>query len=321
MFKELFSKSSNRSLPSEAHMLLLSKFINAHDPAQFRGEMWNQVLSEDVKTALGRLVSDKMLVSAATADAIVAAHSSQALRDMLKARGLKVSGTKPDLVARLVTSDPNGMAALAQKLKYLCCSAEAQVTAQAYVQSCREKQQRVMAESMSLLHSGHLEEALKLIWNYEAAQVFPRGAGVDWHRMDTKKELNFLKTILSIRPGILRDVPEAERRPLGIAAAMMHLWGQGKLPVPVPDGAVGSPKLGFETSARMIIFAASNERLMAAFKETGVKYVNISVVSDSCPTCQAFKGVKFSVSETPELPCPTCTHVFGCRCIPVVGEW
>src|SRR5690606_35291151 len=125
----------------------------------------------------------------------------------------------------------------------------------------------------------------------ERTEVMPRGLGIDWNSEGMGQHLEAQASgILRSAPSFLASVPRAEAPRFRAAAAMMALTGENRAKHWLPEHMRGHPGLDLDTTARMYLFAASNERDLAQMRESGVfKQVRVSHMGEySCPACQAF---------------------------------
>ena len=106
---------------SPAHLLLLSKFLRGDSPSGYeRAEGWEQVLHETPRKAIERFINEDALDPAGLHESLDIKFKGADLKAMLKKRGLKVSGSKPELIERLIQNDPTGMQ---MPLRILQCTA------------------------------------------------------------------------------------------------------------------------------------------------------------------------------------------------------
>lgn len=301
---------------SQAHLLLLSKFLA---PAQSdfisNPDEWQTVLGEDIQKAVKRFLQEGFLIEADLAGKLDARLKVTELKDLLKQRGLKVSGRKSDLIQRLIDHDQQGMEHIIRGIRVLICSDEGRRIAEDY--RAQEDAERQEAENQvwQLLQSGKLRSACEKMAEYEAKQVFPRGLDIDWKNYTPDQDEAMLRIIFSKTPKILSGVSLTKLDTLRMAAAMSMLWGTSSVRRWLPPDFTSDVTMDAEAAARMFEFYAHSLTAIAEYKASNVvKQVQVLSVSDCCPECKKINGRRFDLNKAIELPYEHCTHRMGCRC-------
>lgn len=306
---------------SEPHLLLLERFRYAAAIDDVLSRNWGNVLGEPPQVALQRFIDEGLIVTAGLVAKIGRAFKSADLKPFLKERGLPVSGRKEVLIERLVTADPDRMTEVVSHLHLLECSGDARLIVESYLDRKQAAKDAAVQDSMNLIYTNDFKEAVLVVSNYEARQVLKRGLGIEWSTYDPSADVDLITTIFTTKPKILNDLKEHEWKPLRIAAAMMHLWGTNRCAEWLPNGFDRTGRFDPDTACRMLIFHAQTVRNISEWREMGINEVTIlSCGKDSCPACKRHADRKFSLDDTPELPCSSCTHSMGCRCefLPVI---
>jgi len=321
MFRWLRKKDWKNSAP---HLLLLSKFRHGDSPEHYeRAEHWESVLKESSQKAIQGFVKDGTLEPAELPELVDFKFKVAELKNMLKERQLQVSGRKADLIDRLIENDREGMVEATKGLRILKCSEEGEKLANDYLNQEKEKREKAEKEVLNLLGKRSFSKAVKVVAEFEASQVFPRGFGIDWSSYSGESDVEDLNTIFGRIPGILKGLDEDRLERLRFAAAMMHLWGTNKASPWLSDDFETGIYLERDAAARMLVFHASHLRNIKQYKEAGVKTVEILGVDDAntCPACKKISGKKYRIDKVPELPNPDCTCEIGCRCTTVAGDF
>lgn len=311
-----FSKSFDWK-KSEAHLLLLSKFINGQEVDYFvkHGD-WGEVLNEQTQKAIKRFADEGMLTDADLETIVSYKYKVSDLKNLLKQRGLAISGSKDELVKRILQADKAGMLKLTVGIKLLTCTQSGREIAEQYLASEKEKRLKVEEQVIDYLAKRMFKEASITVANYEAGQVFARGIGVDWKHHNPKREIEILYSIFNNKPEILSKLEDAKLEPLRIGAAMMELWGENRASKWLPADFETGISMDKDSAARMLVFNAQGKETLKEFNESGVvKYIEILATPDSCESCKKLKGKRYKLSEAPKLPNPNCTHELGCRCV------
>src|SRR5487761_2380516 len=134
---------------SEAHLLLLTKFIFATPFSNFSGsDYWESALGESPAIAIARFQSEGLLTEPTLEQKLSSGFGLAELKRKLKDYGLKQSGRKPELAARLVEFDADEMQRMDSGLNLSVCSvAGAEISSQI---NARNEQLRNSVEQNSL---------------------------------------------------------------------------------------------------------------------------------------------------------------------------
>ena len=304
---------------SGPHLLLLKRFLHGAEMREANDERWAAVLRESETAAVARLESEGLLVEAPFEAAIQSAFQAKELKAFARERGLKVSGTKPELAQRLIAADATGSRHLLGARRFLICSDQGKQLADAYVQEQKTARAEAEQVTLELLKKRRLQEAAKAVASFEAKQVFARGLGIDWEASeDPVGSVGELESIFSGTPQILAGIGQDKLDALRIAAGMDILWGTNAASRWLPEGFESGSRLDLDVAARMLIFYASHKRNLAGYSSIA-KRVRLSAVRDeqTCAACQKIDGQTFAFGSLPELPYAKCTSEMGCRCMDV----
>jgi hypothetical protein len=306
---------------SKAHLLLLSKFIHAnrfedfarHD---FWKNWWNNELGEPSSKAIKRFVDEGMLMAATDLNDLFSyKYKVTELKDMLKQRGLPVSGRKEDMIERLVHTDPEGVRKAVAGLGLLICTQRGHGIAQQYLVDSKEKRDKVERQVVEYLRNRKFREASLAVAAYETEQVFPRGMGVDWKHYNPNHDIDMLNSIFGSKPRIIAQLGDEKLEALRIAAAMMALWGENKAKKWLPANFETGLSYDNETAARMFVFHGVHRSTFEQYRSGGIDYVEVLPALDSCESCKKLAGKHYKLNDAPELPNEHCTHKMGCRCV------
>jgi hypothetical protein len=311
-----FSQSFNWK-ESKAHVLLLSKFIRAQEASYFEEHgYWEKVLNESPQIAIKRFINGGMLASVDLSTVVSHKYKVSELKALLKQRRLVASGTKDELVQRLVQADKRGMMELTAGMDLLICTQAGREISEQYIAAEKEKRVKVEQQVVEYLAKQMFKEASLAVANYETEQVFPRGMGVDWKHHDPQGDIRELTAIYKNKPRILSKLDDAKLPYLRIAAAMMSLWGENTAAKWIPPNFETGLSMDNDTAARMLLFNAYNLGALEGYKDSGVvHYVEIKAALNSCESCKKLHAQRYKLNEAPELPNPSCTYDLGCRCV------
>ena len=301
---------------SKAHWFLLSKFIHPQNPNDFtKSDIWKNILGEKPVQSIKRFLDEGLIITADLKNVLAYKYKVTELKDMLKQRGLPVSGRKDDMVERLETADPVGMKKLITGLTAFECTQRGRELTEKFLSYEREKHSHVEQQVLEYIKRRMFKKASLAVASYEAEQVFPRGIGIDWKHYNPANDVKMMNTIFNGKPKILSKLSDTKLEIIRQGAAMMKLWGKNTAKEWVPPDFETGLSLDVDTVARMFSFYASHKATLDQFRKSGVvKHVKILTMHDSCDACKKMARKKYKLSEMPELPYEHCTHEMGCRC-------
>ena len=213
---------------SDAHLLLLTKYCDGNSPDTYMGsEDWESVLGEKPREAIGRFLDESMLQPAELPRILDYNFTASELKSMLRQKAIKVSGRKAEIILRLIENDAAGMRAITKTATIYECTVQGAQLAHIYLKEHRERKLITEQESMAMLVKQDFVEAVRLMSQYEAAQVFPRGIGIDWSSFDYEPLVETLRVIFGRPPGILKGLNRNRLGEVRVAAGMVQLWGVG----------------------------------------------------------------------------------------------
>jgi hypothetical protein len=191
-----------------------------------------------------------------------------------------------------------------------------------YVEAKKAEREGTEQEVLSLLEKEDYSEAVRVVAQFEAKQVFARGIGIDWKNYDGSWDVESLKVIFKMTPAILRGMEEKRLSQLRPAAGMMLLWGTRTARRWFPKGFETRIHLDSDTVCRMLVSHARSERQLDAMEKLDAgqiaAQVEWSTSSDDgvCQECQALAGRVFTAKEARGMiPHPLCSCENGCRCV------
>lgn len=307
---------------SSAHLLLLSKFRRGDSPERYRdAEYWADALKEPPIKAIDRFRKSGMVELAELPELLAYQFKIPDLKSLLRERGLKISGRKAELIYRLIEHDPKSMKEATKDLMVYRCTGEGLRLAEAFLADEKKKKQATEREAYCLLEQKQFPKAVRVVADYEASQVFPRGIGIDWNNYNVKSDVYSLKAIFEKTPKIITGIDKKQLKTLRLAAAMMQLWGTNTAKRWLPSDFETGIHLDGNAAARMLALHASHIRDMEGYKTAGVKTVKIMGANDErvCPECKKIQGTQYRLGNVPELPYANCTCEIGCRCFTIMG--
>ncbi|MGC4098957.1 MAG: TerB N-terminal domain-containing protein [Nitrospira sp.] len=215
---------------SPTHIELLSVFSKPHDVYHIL--TWQTIrtmLGETTEDAIDRFVRDSLLIPATLEESIAVVLQVVELKKLLEARDLRLSGSKRELVERLVKADLNWTEKLLRNHEVMKCSIAALTILDD--RKYRQSQDLEVAQKLSYksLKNGNPMDAYKSYVDYHKRYSnFPYKNGPY-----TIKELQF---ILNKNPKALGNINREDLRLLQAAAGMGSLWGDIKPELWLPEG-------------------------------------------------------------------------------------
>ena len=271
--------------------------------------------------ALNRFISDGVLVGVDVSGLLSYKYSVSALKEMLKQRGLQVSGRKDEIIQRLMCADPNGMKQVVAGLSLMQCSKLGKELVEKYLTAEKDDRLKIEQQVMAYLVKREFQEASLLVADYMKKQVFTQGIGIDWKNYNPDKDIEILAAIFKAKPELLSGLDDEKLQNLQLGAAMMQLWGEKEANRWLPDNFETGLAFDENVATRMVLYRAQNSIRVKEYFEAGVvKYIEILACPDSCESCKKLAAKRYKLNEVPDLPNEKCTHELGCRCttIPVI---
>jgi SAP domain len=318
---------------SEIHLMLLSRFLKPRS-ADNVPDNWKPMFGESPQLTVERFIKNGLLVPLSLKAKVDYCNTVTDLKELLKERGLKVSGKKQELVERLVTADKVGMLNLhsAKAEEFIECSSEIRPRILQYVAAKEGEFNEAVAEALTALRLKDFAKASRMIGAYETKQLQLPSSGcqinVDTHQPEfyelppapprnVSDDVEALEEIFSLRPKILRELAEDEWEPLHVVVALSHLL-HGRVSLEwLPIGFVGFSKFDAIVTIRMMQFHLNHihdVKRMHAIGITKGKIICAGPNAGSCDECMKIANTPYNLDSLPELPYDKCTCAFGCRC-------
>lgn len=289
-----------------AHLFFLSRFLHPHALKDFmKDDGWATVLKEPPEKALNWFIDNGFIKPAGIRGKLDYKLKLPELKDLLKARGLKVTGKKDILIERLIEADAPGVEELVRGLEVFECSEKGEAVSASYLDEEKIKKSAVEQQVFQALQNLELDKACQIANSYHKQEVF--SSGIEYNS-------TFIKEIFDSKPKILKNVEDHQRNTLRVVAAMMYLLSCRNVKDWLPPDFHLDSGLGAESAARMLIFHSTYLRNLHELKKCGFKKARILVVDNACEQCKKLKNNTYAMNKVPELPYEECTCEMGCRC-------
>lgn len=312
------------NLSAEAQAEVLNQFRNGANPEKIPPKAWQGFWAEKLGVTFSQaakaLFSEGLLRDASPEAKLSASRNLSELKSLAKNKGLKVSGRKNELAARLADSaGPDLLGELAKEHIWICSDA-AQEIVRAHRDLKKDQLRITRLETLDLIKRKRIKEACELVSEYEQAQFYPRGVSVDWSTADKAMYQN-LRAVFAAQPKFHKRrfgkvSPELRER-----AAMSVLWGTSRLEDIFPMSEQAEQVGLF---SRMLEFHANYMReveQLGNLSEGGLKMqceiIGAEDQNTTCAACLNDNGKVYSLEDVPELPHEHCKCAIGCRCVMV----
>jgi hypothetical protein len=303
--------SSSADLLDRAHLFLLTNFLLPAEIHKFGCDRWEGVLGEPPIRAIERFTHHGLIEKADAATKLGIFLSVSDLKSLLRQQGLSDRGSKAEMAQRFFDHQPDKAAEAVSGITAYQCSEHGRPLAEAAVERYKEVRGSAERAVSKALKQRDFAAAAKIVVEFEAAQVFPRGINVKWDADQAAALLADVIELYQARPTILHGITEDMLETLRPAAAMMMLWGENRLHQKIETGI----HLPGDVVARMLIFSVNAARSLSQMRSTGIlNQVGICAIDDSCNECRERALHRYPPTNVPELPHPACTHPMGCRC-------
>jgi hypothetical protein len=268
-------------------------------------DQWEGALGEGCDIAFERLVSAGFVAPCSAKELLDGRVPYIQAKQMLRDRGLKLSGRRAELIDRLWKEDQAAMEKLVLGIHLFRCTESGQQLADRFL-AYRAKVERAAFDA---LRARNADLAVRAICDFQDALGFPETPS-----FLSNPEISKVRSVFSARPKILASVSEATLEDLRIAAGMVFLglgfrW--------LPDGLQTGLQMKNESAIRMIVSHIQSSGHIQQEQENSDIISGVRVYlscEGSCDACSALKDKEWKLGEQPELPYEHCTHRMGCRC-------
>ena len=310
---------------SPAHLLLLSKFAAPRAIDDYsRDELWNSALHEPADQVIRQFIDAGMIARATIAQLLDYRLRAAELKRQLRARNLADGGTKAEMIERIMAADPAWVQQHTAGISVYICTDEGRAIAEK--DNELRKAQRLVCENTvkTALTKGNFGAAAQAVYTFEAAQVFPRGIGVDWNHQDSAQDENALRAIAACNIKALNALTREQLEQVRLNAGVRWLFGYSYDDYPLPVETTDHlPDDGFRLTNAVISNARFHSVIDACRKSQAqfpqVRHVIVYTHGNDplvCDECRKLTEREWMLDEAPELPYEKCTSgsESGCRC-------
>lgn len=275
------------------------------------GDLWASRLGKRPDVVIEQFQRNGLLHRPDMAGMLAVKFRVPELAQICRSHGLPAKGKKDELISRLVSnveaSDLVKHLGVVDALECTEAGREIGETFKAAADSYRGQTEQAV---LNALRARSLNEACRIVFDFESKQPLPRGIGVDWSRTHYSRELGMLEEIFNQTTGTEEEL---------LAAAQALLWGTSPtafLPKrPEPRRRKTPEEKTAELEARKNAMRASQRENLRSFKANRDVLIGVSILAagSSCEHCKSMEG-EYSFENVPTLPHEGCTHPMGCRC-------
>jgi len=293
---------------SPSHFNLLLAFDKPRDIKQVMDWAWpRQTLQEKTEIAIERFIQEGLLIPASVEEGLNRLFQVAQLKKLLSERSLSTSGSKRELIERLVAHDKQGIIKIVGDKVFKCSDAALNLIAERN-QKIEKETDLTKQQTFEAFKADNPKEACKI---YEA---FRRRSTESTYKISIY-DVEELQFIVTSHPKILSNLSPQNLKALQLAACMKTLWKTESLEKWLPE-TFTSPFKNNAIPINYLIRNAEFQRHLSNTREFS-KQVKITFNSgdiDSCSLCLALDGKVFDIDAVPELPIPGCTSETGCMC-------
>ena len=304
------------SRPGDSRAIFLSRFARGAAAENLLAiSAWREWIAGPLDDQLSGLLREGLIRKrdAELAELLELKYRAIDLKKIAKERGLKTSGSKAELAARLSEGRPDEMRAATSGLTVFELTANGRRAAEDFQGHACE----MRSGALTALLAGDVATA-----RATAEQLNSEMGEADDGMFNYLQPESHFRRILAAKPRILAGLAEEELKVLRIAAAMNSFgWGERWL----PEGFRTKLKIDNKTAVRMIYFYVRQQEDAEQYRSIGVTEVFIMVANhgapqkesrwDVCVECLPLKGTVWPINKVPDLPYSMCTQPIGCRCM------
>ncbi|MCL4505056.1 MAG: SAP domain-containing protein [Chloroflexi bacterium] len=310
---------------SAAHLLLLSKFATPRAIDDFgRDELWHSVLHEPADQAIRQFIDAGVIVAATTAELLDYKLRVAELKRQLRTRNLADCGAKTELIERIMAADPSWVQQHTAGMSVFTCTDEGRAIAEKYHDQRKAQRSACEKDVRAALAKGDFGAAAQAVYTFEAAQVFPRGIGIDWRHQDSAQDESALRAISTCNLKMLSALTHEQLEQVRLNAGVRWLFAYSYDDYPPPAEITDHlPDDGFRltnaviSNARFHSVIDACRRSQAQFPQA--RHAIIYTHGNDflvCDECRKLAEREWPLDEAPELPYEKCTSSSesGCRC-------
>ena len=298
-----------------AYLEFLSKFTTGNSAESFQGHThWQSALQMHPSDAINSLITGGFLEKSNLATALTCRCGATQLKSLAKEIGVSSSGRKDQIAERLAKANSDVVKNLAVGFEVFSCTEKGLAAVRGFQERAKNAKSQAETLAVEALRSKQFKEACRVIASYEAAQVSPRGLGIDWKDYDDRHDVGILRIIFETKPERFASISDIQLQEVRVAAGMLQLWGVNDASRWLVHSKADEFGMEPDDAAMLLLNYGLNMKRLAEFQLLGIKKVQILGGCDECPACQEIKQKFFPLVDVPEVPLANCTCETGCTC-------
>lgn len=295
---------------SEAHSLLLSKFLRPNSPSNYTNEeSWQEVLKENPSKSIKRFVDEGFLVKADLRSRLNFKYTVSELKDILKNKGSKITGNKAVLIEQLILIDPDYAERIAEGIEVYICSSTATPLVNRFLDEKSLEKEKLVGNVIDHINAQFFEKACNLVAAYEAKQVFPR-------EFNNERSIEILTEIFHKMPKRLIGLPAEKIYVIRVAAALKQLIDETTAQKYLPEDFDLGVDMDLQPALNLFWIGAMRTASLENYRRNSdiIVGVRLFCVDDACVECKKLSGTTYKFNEFIPIPDDVCTNKKGCRC-------
>lgn len=300
-------------------VFFLSKFYKPRTIDDFiSGDLWYKFLNQNPKETIKSLYNEGFLKKTPYYDYIFVSTTIAKLKPICKDRNLRVSGTKSQLIDRIIEFDSNNLKEIFGENRYIQCTGKGQKLVELYREEERVRKEKAINAIWNFLKINQYLEAVRASHNYFSNSLDPYHElkdGISIKSLETE-HVDFLKTVETSNPKYLQKFKITDLSQYREITQFSHLFGWKNEYLQLLEDKPGGLQQSYNPLISKALYThAMFIRDLSNFKENGIKKIEyLAAGSLSCPECQKIDGKVVSINHPIELPFEHCTCEQGCRC-------
>ncbi len=301
---------------SNSYIQFLATFQTPHDAQKVMRWSWpTHDLHIKPTQIIQQWIQEGILIPATPEEALGKIFQVAQLKTLLKDLNFPASGTKGELIDRLLMFNRPKMEEIISQNQIVKCSEAANAIITTYKEQIQHELDSAKQKSFAALGKSDYKEACRVYTDYQRRVNSPKYEMYAYY-------VDEMKFTLSVSPKVLSTLKPEELKVLKIVACMQILWGVDSTDRWIPEG-FKTPYENIQVPINYILANAKIKRSISYHKKSS-KQVEIHFDSgdiDSCRLCLALDGKVFDIEDMPDLPMQGCTSFTGCKCtISPIGE-
>jgi hypothetical protein len=278
-------------LPTQAHRLF---FVMSTSRTVFElsaNGYWAAKLGEPSDAVFRRCIDAGLIATAVTQQILDRGYKMEELKPLLKARGIKSSGKKAEMIDRLIVSDPDWCKSQTNSSRFYVRTPDGQRLAEEICDGIGREKGKMEMRLTLLIHDGRYEEAFRTWTVWDEDEVFPRD---EWLGIDNRETNPNYFVEMAHRIEKLLPVGKREQ------AILNFLYG----------------RVSYEPDMLAATHAASYERDLIAWREAPF-VVGIRIEGPNngteCSFARLYEGC-YRLEDAPDYPFGPCDNEPCCVC-------